>query len=54
MLETVFSILGLIVLLIVAWIVFRFLLRITSCILYAVLTAFLAIGIVAILLIFVF
>lgn len=54
MLETIFSILGLIVLLVVAWIVVRFLLRITGCILYTVLTAILAIGIVVILLIFVF
>ena len=54
MLETILSILGLIVLLIVAWVVIRFLLRLTGCVLYFVLTAILAIGVVAILLIFVF
>lgn len=54
MLETIFSILGLILLLVIAWIVVRFLLRITGCILYFVLTAILAIGIVVILQVFIF
>jgi len=54
MLETIFSILGLIVLLVVVWIVARFLLRVTGCILYVVLVSILAIGILAILWIFVF
>jgi len=54
MLETVFSILGLIFLLVIAWIIARFVLKVGGCILYFVLTAILAIGIVAILLIFVF
>jgi hypothetical protein len=54
MLETIFSILGLIALLVIVWIVARFLLKIGGCILYVVLTAILAIGILAILFIFVF
>jgi hypothetical protein len=54
MLETIFSILGLIALLVIVWIVARFLLKIGGCVLYAVLTAILAIGILAILFIFVF
>ena len=54
MLETILSILGLIVLLVIVWVVARFVLKLGGCILSAVLTAILAIGILAILFIFVF
>jgi hypothetical protein len=52
--DTVISIIVLIALLIVAWIIVRFLLKITGCILYAVLTGILAVGILIVLWIFFF
>ena len=52
--DTIISIIILIAVLVVAYLIVRFLLRITGCILYAVLTGILAIGILIILWIFVF
>ena len=52
--DTVISTIVLIALLIVAWIIVRFLLKITGCILYAVLTGILAVGILIVLWIFFF
>ena len=52
--DTFISILLLIGLLVVAWIIARYILKVTGCVLYGVLTAILAIGIVIILLVFLF
>ena len=50
--DTIISIIILIALLAVAWLIARFLLKVTGCILYVVLTGILAIGILIILWLF--
>jgi hypothetical protein len=52
--DTIISILILIAVVVAAWYIVRFLLKITGCVLYAVLTGIVVIGILIILWLFVF
>jgi hypothetical protein len=52
--ETIFSIIGLLLLLVVVWAIAKFVLRLAGRVIGCVLTAILAIGILIILLLFVF